>query len=155
MFHRVIVPSWSVFILCVLGAMVLVAGSDTYGDDGGKQAPPIGEKDTPEYPNLDSRLRALLEAFEAGAYSDDDAVGAPEDGLPTVQKDPAVPLPPVGPKDPAVPLPTAGPVDPGDWLPTEGEKSPADPLPPLGPKDPENGLPPVDVTLYVIGTSTQ
>ena len=128
MFHGIIVRFLPVFVLCVLGATVLVAGSDTYGDDGGEQAPPIGEKGTPEYPNLDSHLRALLEAFEAEAYSGDDAVGAPEDGLP-----------PVGPMDPADLLPTVEPGDPGDGLPTDGEKGPAD------------GPPPVDVTIYVIG----
>ena len=98
-----------VFVLCVLGATVLVAGSDTYGDEGGEQVPPIDEKGMPEYPNLDSQLRSLLEEFEAGAYSGYDAAGT--------SKDPADPLPPLGLLDPADPLPSGGPKDPPDGLP--------------------------------------
>ena len=105
MFKKVLVRSWSIFVLCGLGAIVLVAGSDTYGDDGGVQASPIDEKSAPEYPNLDSQLRAQLEAFEAGTYSDDGTVGAPGDGLLTE--------PPLVPEDWTL----AGTMDPRDGLP--------------------------------------
>ena len=105
MFKKVLVRSWSIFVLCGLGAIVLVAGSDTYGDDGGVRASPIDEKSAPEYPNLDSQLRAQLEAFEAGTYPDDGTVGAPGDGLLTE--------PPLVPEDWTL----AGTMDPRDGLP--------------------------------------
>jgi len=107
MFKKVLVRSWSIFVLCGLGAIVLVAGSDTYGDDGGGQASPTDEKSAPvEYPNLDSQLRAQLEAFEAGTHSDDDTVGAPGDGLLTE--------PPLVPEDWTL----AETMDPPDGLPS-------------------------------------
>ena len=134
--HGFIARFWSVFVLCVLGAVILVAGSDTYGDDGGEQAPPIDENGAPEYPNLDSQLRALLEASESGASSGDDTVGAPGDGLHPPQPD----------------LPEgrtqAGPIDSESGL-SPFQQGPSSPLPPVGPMDPRDGLPPVDVTIYV------
>ena len=136
MLKKAAVLPWPIFVLCVLGAMILVAGSDTYGDDGGEQAPPIDEKGTPEYPNLDSQLRALLEASESGASSGDDTVGAPGDGLHPPQPD----------------LPEgrtqAGPIDSVSGL-SPFQQGPSSPLPPVGPMDPRDGLPPVDVTIYV------
>jgi len=136
MSHGFIARLWSVFVLCVLGAMILVAGSDTYGDDGGEQAGPIDEKGTPEYPNLDSRLRALLEASESGASSGDYTVGAPWDGLHPPQPDLPASDPP------------ADPIDSESRL-SPFQQGPSSPLPPVGPMDPRDGLPPVDVTIYV------
>ena len=136
MLTKAAVLPWPIFVLCVLGAVILVAGSDTYGDDGGEQAPPIDENGTPEYPNLDSQLRALLEASESGASSGDDTVGAPGDGLHPPQPD----------------LPDgrtqAGPIDSVSGL-SPFQQGPSSPLPPVGPMDPRDGLPPVDVTIYV------
>ena len=136
MLKKAAVLPWPIFVLCVLGAVILVAGSDTYGDDGGEQAPPIDENGTPEYPNLDSQLRALLEASESGASSGDDTVGAPGDGLHPPQPD----------------LPEgrtqAGPIDSVSGL-SPFQQGPSSPLPPVGPMDPRDGLPPVDVTIYV------
>ena len=71
--------SSSIFVLCLLGAAVLAVWSDTYGDEGGKQAPPIDEKGTPDYPNLISQLEAELDAFEAKAYSARSSARVPVD----------------------------------------------------------------------------
>ena len=54
----------------------------------------------PKYPNLDSQLSDLVEAFEARAYSDGGIVGAARNGLSTAQKDPSGRLTPSGPLDP-------------------------------------------------------
>ena len=100
MFGEFIERYWPIFTLCVLGAVVSVAGSDTFGYRSVDQAPPIEEKSPPKYPNLDSQLSDLVEAFEARAYSDGGIVGAARNGLPTAQKDPSDRLTPSGPLDP-------------------------------------------------------
>jgi len=100
MFGEFIERYWPIFTLCVLGAVVSVAGSDTFGYRSVDQAPPIAEKSPPKYPNLDSQLSDLVEAFEARAYSDGGIVGAARNGLSTAQKDPSGRLTPSGTLDP-------------------------------------------------------
>ena len=100
MFGEFIERYWPIFTLCVLGAVVSVAGSDTFGYRSVDQAPPIAEKSPPKYPNLDSQLSDLVEAFEARAYSDGGIVGAARNGLSTAQKDTSGRLTPSGPLDP-------------------------------------------------------
>ena len=117
--------SRSIFALCILlGSAALVAGSDTHGDGGKEHPPKISEVVPPKYPNLDSQLRKQVEAFEAGAYSDEDTGRASEDTLPTGTESGLPPVDPTG---------------SGAKLPAEGQK------------DPGSGPPPVDVTIYVTG----